>query len=147
LEHYPQGIDQARFVEFGLNTSDSEAAKQLGVTQHSLNPQQIKEVGNIAGESFSKPPRFFERIFDYIATFVSAVIGLFTGGPSFGSFGKMRAERTAMRSAEKTHKMLVARGYESLADQISGIQPDGKGDYTPLLDKDGKRTGLLGREI
>lgn len=139
-------MDAYNYVQFALNNPDTAAGANINLAQNSLTGEQKQQVAAIAAHA-SKGPGFLSRMFDYLATGLQCLIGQFTGECGFRDYGRLRAERTAMRSASQVYTELDAAGYGSLASNISGVEPDGRGGFVPVRDQNGAATGLLGRGV
>lgn len=141
----------ASFIKFALKNRDSEAAKILGVQDHSLTDAQIDELDNRVKYTMMKNSGFSSTlagIWDYVATTFQCLVGQFTGECGFKDFSNIKAARRAMRTAKPIYEALRVQGpdgissFTDMAERVSGIKPDGKGGFVPVLDERGNATGF-----
>lgn len=148
--------DIEAYVLNAANTPGSEAAKNLGLQQNRLTPEQKQDLQSRVGGAVEKPEGFlgglagmFTGLFDLLATFVQCLVGTFTGECGFKDFGSLHGERTARHSAENVYESLSRKdasgvNYPQLAPSVSGVEPDGHGGYKPVQ-VNGHDTGVLAR--
>ncbi len=141
-------------LKFALKNPDSEAAKILGVLDHSLTDQQIDELdARVRAASGKNPDGFMTRMWDYIVTGFQSLTSTFTGNGKSGSFSEIKASRAALRDGAKVYEDLTrpningVAAFASLAERISGVTPDGAGGYKAVVDAQGNAKGIFRVEL
>lgn len=141
---------RASLLKFALRNPASDAARMLGVQDHSLSADQISEIDNRVNSRLPKGGfgQIMSGLWDSVVAGFQVLIGQFTGEAKFSDFSKIKAGRAAMRTARPIYEALMmpredgVSTFAPLAERISGIRPDGRGGFVPVLDSRGGAMGF-----
>ncbi len=137
----PHYLEAAKDTAFALKNPDSNAAKRLGLAQHDLDEKEQKEVADTVGRAATMRPK--ENFFSML---MEMIMNLFRSDEEKTKNAAEKVEATATQVAATTYRALKAKGYDELAESVSGMKPDDKGVLHPIKDNDGRGTGVYQRE-